>query len=278
MLKTIIFSLFLINSFLYAKINAVVSILPEISFVKAIGGDLVNVSVMVQPGAEPETYAPKPTQMGELARANIYFAIGIEFEDAWLPRFANQNPNMLIVHVEKGIKKEAMPTFRGKIPTQGQKDPHVWMSPKNIKIIAKNIFDTLAKQDSKNRLIYEKNYKKFILHVEKIDAKIRDILKNSPKNSKFMVFHPAWGYFAKEYHLVQLPIQVEGKAPTPKGLIRIIKIAKSDHIKAIFTQPEFSHKVADKLAEQLHIKVIKATPLDPNWEENLIKFARAIAG
>ncbi len=278
MLKIIIFSLFFINSILYAKINVVVSILPEISFVKAIGGDLININVMVQPGAEPETYAPKPSQMGEIARANIYFAIGIEFEKAWLPRFANQNHEMLIIHVEKGIKKEAMPTFRGKIPTHGAKDPHVWTSTKNIEIIAKNIFNTLVKQDSSNRLIYEKNYKKFILHVEQVDAKIRGILKNTPKNSKFMVFHPAWGYFAKEFHLVQLPIQVEGKAPTPKGLIKIIKIAKSDHIKAIFTQPEFSHKIADKLAEQLHIKVIKATPLDPNWEENLIKFAKAIAG
>ncbi len=278
MLKTIILSILILNTFLYAKLNIVVSVLPEVSFVKAIGKNLVNVTAMVKPGDSPHTYEPKPSQMKEISKADIYFSIGVEFENAWLKRFGNQNSKMLISNLSKGIKKEPMPTFNGKNQHDGEKDPHVWTSPNNIKIIAKNIYKTLCKNDSKNCSFYKKNYQNFILHVELTDKKIKDILKNTPKNSRFMVFHPAWGYFAKEYHLVQLPVEIEGKTPKPKSLIKIIKIAKKQKVKAIFTQPEFSPKIAEQIAKELHIKVIKATPLNPNWEENLINFAKAIAG
>ena len=277
MIKNIILITIILNSLLLAKVNTVVSILPQKSFVRAIGKDLVNISVMVLPGDSPHTYEPKPSQMRDISKADIYFSIGVEFENAWLPRFASQNKNMKIVDTSKGIKKEMMPTFEGEEIHDGEKDPHIWTAPQNIKIIARNIYAALAKIDSKNVMIYKRNYEKFILHVELVDREIKGILKNTPKNSKFMVLHPSWGYFAKEYNLVQLPIEIEGKTPKPKSLIKIIQIAKKEKVKAIFTQPEFSPKIANQIANQLNIKVIKATPLSPKWEENLIKFAKAIA-
>ncbi len=277
MLKVIIFIPLIFNTFLYANLNVVVSVLPEVSFVKAIGKNLVRVSAMVKPGDSPHTYEPKPSQMKEISKADMYFSIGVEFESIWLKRFANQNRDMAIVNLDKGIKKEPMPTFTGKSLHNKKMDPHIWTSPNNIKTIAKNIYISLAKKDSKNSLIYKKNYQNFILHVEAVDKKIKEILKNTPKNSKFMVFHPAWGYFAKEYGLTQLPIEIEGKTPKPKSLIKILKIAKKRRVRAIFTQPEFSPKIANQIARELHIKVIKVTPLNPEWENNLINFAKAIA-
>ena len=92
-----------------------------------------------------------------------------------------------------------------------------------------------------------------------------------------MVFHPAWGYFAKEYDLIQLPIEIDGKSPKPRALMKLINIAKKEGVKAIFTQPEFSPRVANQIAAQLNIKVIKATPLDPSWDKNLINLSKAIA-
>jgi len=277
MLKIILFSTLIFNSFLYAKLNVVVSILPEVSFVKSIGQNLVKVSAMVKPGDSPHTYEPKPQQMRDISEADIYFAIGVEFENAWIPRFTNQNRHMLVVNLSKDIKKEPMATFEDTTAKEEHLDPHIWTAPKNIKLIAKEILKALCKTDTKNCTFYKKNYRDFILHVENIDKKIKNILQNSPKNSKFMVFHPAWGYFAKEYHLTQLPIEIEGKTIKPKSMIKIIKIAKKERIKAIFTQPEFSDKIAKHLAKELNIKVIKATPLNPKWEENLINFAKAIA-
>jgi zinc transport system substrate-binding protein len=92
-----------------------------------------------------------------------------------------------------------------------------------------------------------------------------------------MVFHPSWGYFAHAYNLEQIPIEIEGKTPKPKELIHIIKEAREEKVKAIFTQPEFSDSMAKVIAKELGIKVVKVSPLNPQWSENLINIAHAIA-
>ena len=276
---------------LYAKINAIVSIVPQKSFVEAIGGDLVNVSVMVLPGNSPHSYEPKPSQMKELNNAKIYFAIGVEFENAWLKRFANQNKNMIIIDTSKGIEKIAMTEHHHDEDGDDHKghkhddhdheatskDPHVWTSPSNIRVIAKNTLDALVNADSSNKATYEANYQALMQKINSLDNEIRNILKNTPKGSKFMIFHPAFGYFANEYNLVQISVEVEGKEPKPSALAELIKEAKEENIKAIFTQPEFSDKSAKIIADELKIKVIKVTPLNPKWDENLINLAKAIA-
>jgi zinc transport system substrate-binding protein len=182
-------------------------------------------------------------------------------------------------HFFKDLAKndiEAIATFPEEEAHQG-KDPHTWTSPKNVKIMAKNIYDTLVAVDSSNKDYYEKNYNNFIEEINQTDKKIKTILSDLPKDSRFMVFHPSWGYFAKEYALVQLPIEVEGKEPKPKMLQNIIDRAKEQNVKAIFTQSEFSDKSARAIANELKIKVIKETPLAKDWSENLIKMANAIA-
>jgi zinc transport system substrate-binding protein len=92
-----------------------------------------------------------------------------------------------------------------------------------------------------------------------------------------MVFHPAWGYFSKQYNLIQIPIEIDGKSPKPKDLIKIIKEAKKQNIKAILTAPEFSIKAANQIAKQLNIQVKQISPLNPKWENNLLKLAHTIA-
>ncbi|MCK5853580.1 MAG: zinc ABC transporter substrate-binding protein, partial [Sulfurovaceae bacterium] len=110
-----------------------------------------------------------------------------------------------------------------------------------------------------------------------LDKEIREILKETPKNTKFMVFHPSWGYFAKRYSLEQLAIEVEGKSPKPREIVQILKEAKKEKIQAIFTQPEFSDKDAKIIANELKINVIKTSPLTKDWAGNLKKLAKAIA-
>ncbi len=264
MIKYILFLLFILSNILYAKVNVVVSVLPQKVFVEAIGGDKVNVALMVKPGSSPHTYEPKPSQMKDISKANIYFSIGVEFEKVWLLRFANQNVDMKIIDIGNNIIKM-------------KNDPHIWVSPSNVKIIARNIYNNLVEIDKENKDYYKSNLNKFLLFVSNTDLKIKEILKNTKKDTKFMVFHPAWGYFARDYNLVQLPIEIDGKSPKPKALIHLISEAKQHGVKAIFTQPEFSPKVANQIAKQLGIKVIKATPLNPNWNKNLINLAKAIA-
>ncbi|MEA3383085.1 MAG: zinc ABC transporter substrate-binding protein [Campylobacterota bacterium] len=283
MKKLLLMAVLGVFTFLNANVNAIVSILPQQTFLKAIGGDKVNIALMVKPGNSPHTYEPKPSQMKDISAADIYFSIDVEFEHVWLERFQNQNRSMKIVDISKGIQKEAMSSHshgdkhNHDYHKKTKKDPHIWTSPNNVKKIVQNIYNELVKIDKKNKTYYKSNLDKFLKHIEKTDNEIKTILKDIPKDTKFMVFHPAWGYFATQYNLIQLAIEIEGKSPKPKDLAYILEEAKEENVKAIFTQPEFSDKIAKTIAKQLNIKVIKTSPLSPKWNKNLIKFATAIA-
>ena len=277
----------ILTSYIFSNINTVVSILPEQTFVKAIGGDKVNVSLMVAPGNSPHTYEPKPSQMVDIAKAQLYFAIDVEFEDVWLPKFKNLNPNMHIIDLAEGIKKIQMQKAHKEESHAGHhhdahahegEDPHIWTAPSNVKIIAHNIYKALVKVDPENASYYKKRLDIFLASIDETDRQIMHILSTLGDHTKFMVFHPSWGYFAKAYNLEQIAVEIEGKEPKPKELIHLLKEAKEEKVNAIFTQPEFSDTTAKIIAKELQIPVVKVSPLSANWSENLIGMAKVIAG
>ena len=288
-MKKITLIFLLSTAYIFSNINAVVSILPEQTFIKAIGGDKVKVSLMVQPGNSPHTYEPKPSQMVNIAKADLYFAIDVEFEHVWLPKFQNLNPKMQIIDLADNVTKMQMQenheceaddedhSEHEEHKHEGE-DPHIWTAPANVKIIAQNIYNALKKEDPLNTNYYKKNLDIFLASIDETDRQIIYFLSSLEDERRFMVFHPSWGYFAKAYNLEQIAVEVEGKEPKPKELIHLLKEAKEDKVKAIFTQPEFSDTVAKIIAKELQIPVVKVSPLAPNWSENLINIAKTIAG
>ncbi|MEA2047009.1 MAG: zinc ABC transporter substrate-binding protein [Campylobacterota bacterium] len=272
----------LFTTCIFANINAIVSILPQKTFVQAIGGDKVDVALMVQPGNSPHTYEPKPSQMIEITKADLYFAIDVEFENVWLPKFQSLNQKMKVIDLADNIHKIDMGDAQCEHDhdDHGDKgaDPHIWTSPKNVKIMAKHIFEALSAVDISNTAYYKDNLNTFLQEIEETDTRIKEILASVKKDNKFMVFHPSWGYFAKAYHLKQIAVEVEGKEPKPKELIDLLKEAKEERVKAIFTQPEFSDTVAHIIAKELKIPVVKVSPLAADWSQNLINIAKTIAG
>jgi len=264
------------------KLKTYVSIVPQKYFVEKIGRDLVDVSIMVQPGASPATYEPKPRQMAQLAGTDIYFAIGVPFEKTWLDKIAAVNPSMIVIHTESGIEKIPMASHEhleegennGRKQTHDTlKDPHIWLSPPLVMIQARNILTALTDADRNNKPVYEENYKKFILELVQLDMEIRDLLL---KSSYFMVFHPSWGYFAKAYGLEQIPVEIEGKEPKPAQLQNLIKLAREKKIRTLFVQPEFSRKSAELIAREISGQVVLISPLAQDWAENLKDTARKI--
>jgi zinc transport system substrate-binding protein len=273
--------LLLSTTYIFSNINAIVSILPQQTFLHAIGGEKVNITLMVQPGNSPHTYEPKPSQMVSVSKADIYMAIGVEFEHVWLPKFTTLNSKMQVVDLTKGIEK--MPMAHGDHDHDTHQehtslDPHTWTSPSNVEIIAYNIYKALIKADSTNQVYYQENLEKFMASVKQTDTQIKEILSTLKESRRFMVFHPSWGYFAKAYNLEQIAVEVEGKSPKPKELVNLIKEAKEERVKAIFTQPEFSDSSAKIIAHELDIPVVKVSPMNPKWSENLINIAKTIAG
>jgi zinc transport system substrate-binding protein len=280
-MKKILTLLLLLTTLHYAKMDIVVSIAPQKYFVEKIAGDKVKVLVMVEHGTSPHDYQPKPSQMKELSKATIYFAIGVEFEKIWLSKFQNQNKNLKIIDTSTNVDKHmAHHNCSGKHDHHHEHlsiDPHIWVDPINVKTIATNIYKTLMLHDNNNTDYYTKNYKAFLEQLETLHKEIQEILKDTPKWSYFMVFHPSWGYFSKRYQRIQLPVEIEGKEPKMKDLIGIIEQAKKLNVQAIFTQPEFSEKATKIIAKHLDIKVIKASPLEEDWAKNLKYLANSIA-
>jgi len=277
----------LFSALLSAQTKSVVSIVPEQTFAKKIGGDAIEVATMVMPGDSPHTYEPKPSQMRQISDADLYFAIGVEFENVWLPKFKDLNPHLAVIDVTKGIEKIPMVAEdheeehhddHEQHHAHNGLDPHVWTAPSNVRIISRNIADALIQADPSHEKAYRQGVAAWLSEVNATDEKIRQILSTVPKGTKFMVFHPSWGYFAKEYGLVQLPVEIEGKAPKPKALIRLIQEARRQKVRAIFTQPEFSDTSAQIIAKELGIPVIKVSPMAADWSANLIRIAKAIAG
>lgn len=260
-------------------LNVYVSIPPQSHFVKAIGGPHVDISVMVSPGQNPASYEPSPRQMVKLARADIYFAIGVPFESAWLKKFAAANPDMRIIHTETGIEKKPIHRHSGHHKTdhshEGIRDPHIWLSPPLVMVQARHIMTGLTSHDSANKADYEKNYTAFINRLLELDTFLLNIFADI-KRPAFMVFHPSWGYFADAYGLEQIAIEIEGKDPKARDVTALIQTARKNNISVIFAQPQFSVKQAKIIAREIGGTLVQADPLAENWEQNLKQVASAI--
>ncbi len=282
-LRFVFFPLFLFFFQAQAKLNILVSILPEKYFVEQIAKDHAHITVMVPPGSSPHTYEPKASQMRAVNDADLYFAIGVEFERAWLPRFRSQNPKLTVVDLSKAIEKIPMAErYEKNEEKHGHSelglDPHIWLSVRNVEKMAPLIEKALESKDPAHTAEYRKNLAAFEKNLQTLDRKIQKILSPLPKGSAFMVVHPSWGYFARDYGLRQMPVEIEGKAPKPRQLMQLVDAAKKAKIRAIFVQPEFSDKSARLLAEELRVPVLKISPLAENWSDTLLRLSRALAG
>ena len=155
-------------------------------------------------------------------------------------------------------------------------DPHIWLSPKRVKAQAKTIYQTLAQLDPGQEAIYRANFEKFSQELDALDQEIRQNLAGI-KNKKFMVFHPEWGYFAQDYGLEMIAIEIDGNEPSAAQLGQLIKQAKKENIKVIFTQPEFSQKSAETIAREIGGQVIPISAFAENWSENLRQVSQKMA-
>jgi zinc transport system substrate-binding protein len=264
-------------------LDVTVSILPQEYFVDKIGGDRVEVNIMVEPGASPATYEPKPQQMKALSEAEAYVSIGVPFEKAWLEKIKSANPQMLVIDSAQGIERMEMVAHHHHGEEEAEHDhgaetldPHIWLSPQLVKLQAENIYQGLVKIDPENEAEYQANLAQFLTEIDQLDRQIQQNLAGV-ENRQFIVFHPSWGYFARDYDLEQIPIEVGGQEPSAAELGEIVKEAQEENIKVIFAQPEFSTQSAETIAQEIGGQVLLITPLAPDWSNNLLQVSQTFA-
>jgi zinc transport system substrate-binding protein len=256
------------------KINIMVSIPPQKPFVEKIGGEYVNVSILLPPGSSPHSFEPKPSRMLEIGNADIYMAIGVEYEKSLLPKIESMHPGLEIIYTDHGIKKISMAKHghdqrHRHDHHQHGKDPHVWLSPDLAMIQADNIYSALARSAPQHKSRFQENYINLIRELQTLDQEIKDIFSGIEPGTKFMVFHPAWGYFARSYGLIQVPIEVEGKQPKPADLRQLIDTARHENIRVVFVSPQFSRRSAQVIADSIDGITISINPLAEDWDENM---------
>jgi zinc transport system substrate-binding protein len=264
-----------------------VSVLPQKYFMQQICKSSINIEVMVAPGASPHSYEPKPSQMKKLAVSRAYFAIGMPFEVAWLDKFIGVNPQLKIVNTDAGIEKIAMVEHHDEEehhqpvapheqePGRDGLDPHIWLSPLLVKKQAVIMKEALAEFFPDKAAFFQENLVAFTKEIDALDADLRSLLKGK-EGMRFMVFHPSWGYFAKDYGLEQVAVEIEGKEPKPNQMGKLIQQAKAQNIHVIFAQPQFSTKSAKLLAGEISGEVVLIDPLAENWFQNMRQVAEKL--
>lgn len=250
-----------------------VSILPQKYFVERIAGDRFEIHVLTPPGASPETYEPTPRQMKTLANSFLYFANGyLMFEDH-LAEKLGKDLAMKTIDLSRGIDLIA-----GDIVDHGDHvhlygiDPHYWLSPAEVRVQAINILDALVDADPENKDEYQANFDSFINDVRLLDGHISELL-NDVSLRIFMIYHPAYAYFARAYNLEQIALEMDGKEPTASHMKYIVDLARTHGIKNVLVQSQFNEATAKVIADEIGAEVINVDPLPEDWLHEMYEMA-----
>lgn len=268
---------FLAGSSSYAAVEVFVSIPPQKWLVDKVGGEQMVSRVLVGEGQDPHTFSPTPRQMAALSRAKIWFIMEMEFEEQLVKKVKQVAPDLQIIdiahHIEKisateGEHEEQHGHGHEEHNDHDAKDPHVWLSPPNLMIMAEEISKTFAQVDPANSSVYSAN----LADVKKELSLLHD--ENSEKlapysGSSFYVFHPSFGYFASAYGLKQEAVETGGKSPGPRQLSQLIAQARAENVKVIFVQPQFDPKSARAVAAAIGGEVVPLNALAADVAGNL---------
>ena len=263
------------------KISVVCGLPPTAFIASEIGGERVAVSSMLPEGRSPHDYAPRPADIRRAGGAAFFFTTGMNFEKNAVRALPEQ---VRVINVASGIRRRHFDDGHGCCDGHGADhdhsgeealDPHVWLSPANAILIARTICDALISKDPAHAGMYRKNFERFKEKCESIDARSRRLL-SAYAGREFLVYHPAFGYFADAYKLRQHPLEINGREMTAVQLANVISKAQKENIKVVFVQPQFNPRIANELARRINGAAVPLDPLAYDLVENFRLMADAI--
>jgi len=240
-----------------------VSIPPQQYLVKSIGGELVDVKVMLKAGESPETFDPGLKKVSDLNNADLYFQIGVAFEDKWLGTIKNKGTK--VVACCDDIIKTRSISF----------DNHIWTSARNAQLLAASIKQELTLIDPEHAFHYEQRYSKLIEELKKLDKEINAELSDRTTHF-FITSHAALAHYADDYGLTQLALEYEGKELGARSLVAIVKQARKEQIQTLFVQTQHRSAVAAAFADEIDARVVVFDPLDGDYINNMRAITKKI--
>jgi len=270
-----------------SRLKVVVSIPPLEWLVNQLGGDKVQVVSLTVSGDDPHTYEPTPAQMTAVSQADLYLAVGVEFEEAWLPRFQAGNQKLTVVDIARDIDRipvaETVSVEEDPHAAEHDEhdheglDPHVWLSTDGMKNLAYYAAKALREADPKNSDFYDANLEKTFQIIGAVGEKLNALLFQTARK-QFLIIHPSMGYLANEFGLEMLPVEVDGQEPTPAQLAALLKATEAYGIHTLFVQKGNNLASANTLASQAGItSIYEFDPLEYDWEANMLSVGQALA-
>jgi len=264
-------------------VTVATSIAPHAWLIERIGGDAVVVHTVLRPGESPTTHQPSDAQVSRVLASRVFFRCGVPFEaGAWFRALEGQ---LEIVDLRQGVATRPMAThahFGETAETETPDhivavDPHIWLSPRRLMVQAGTVAATLQRLDPGHARDYAARLAALVAELEDLDLGIADTL--APYRGRaFVVFHPSWGYFADDYGLRQVAIEIEGKEPSDIEVTDIQEATREHEISVIYVQPQIAGKSARAIAGVLGARLETLDPLAPDIVANLRRTAEIIAG
>ena len=295
------------------RIKAATGLAPIQFVIDRIGGEYVDSVALIPAGFDPHTFEPKPSQLQVLDQADVYFSLETPLEQVWLDRVTTVNARMSRINLMGALRDDEILSGEGHShshdheaghvhsddeeheeplgnehsevdseanPVYDGHDPHIWMSPYFLKLIAKQICIEFSRLMPQQSAYFEKNLDRFTGRADQLSIRVRDNLEGlSEQQKSFLVFHPSWAYFAQEFGLVQIAVEQDGKEPTPASLAMVIDEARAHGISVIFVQREFNPALASTVAAHLPGgRVVALDPLGYDCFKSIEETAVAISG
>lgn len=266
----------------------VVSIPPLVWLVERLGGDRVETRVLLPPGSSPVTYEPTPRQVVELDRAHLVVSVGhpdFPFERRLLDRLLGHRPELPVIAMTGALRGAGGPPLlpgHAHTPSPiheetghaagGDTDPHVWVAPETMAAVAGPVAEALERLDPGHAAGYHDRLAALRAEIAALDRELAVVFADLPRR-RFWVYHPAWGYLARQYGLEQVALETGGKDLSAARLVALTDRARREGVTVIFVQRGFSDRAARALAAQIGARVEALDPLARDWPENLRRVA-----
>lgn len=231
------------------RLNVVASFSILGDFVRNVGGDSVNVAVLVGPDSDAHVYAPTPADAKKVADAKLVFVNGLGFE-GWLPRLVKSaGGKASVVIVTTGIAP---------LKLGSEADPHAWQSVANAKIYVANIRDALAAAAPVDAEGFKARAAAYLAGLEALEREVREGITKIPEDRRKVIStHNAFGYFATSYgveFIAPVGVSTESEA-SARDLARIITQVRTAKIPAVFLENVTDPRLMGRISAETGAKI-----------------------
>jgi zinc transport system substrate-binding protein len=270
-MKWLLGLLLLCGNWGWSAMPVLVSIAPYKFLVERIGGERVQVEVVVPAGASPHVFEPRPGQMERVAQSVCFFGIGEAFEPKVEAVVRGYQPQLEYVDLREGI--ELIPVEGcAHCKAHGGTDGHIWLSPQRVMVQAQTIAKTLMRLDPEHAQEYEQRLAQLVPELEALDVQVREQMVTASQRL-LVSAHGAFGYFCRDYDLQPLSVEWHGRDRSPRQQTELIQAVRAGQVRVMLSQKQYNDKAVRVLADAVGAEVVEMDP----YAEDLIGTIREVA-